>query len=75
MLNMLDFAHVARDTLLAHRDRTFTLRRRFTGDGELARAASVGKLCKNTKAVILQERFQRQGQRGSLQIRFAFQEL
>jgi hypothetical protein len=74
MVKLLDFIHVERDTLVAHRDRTFTLRRRFTGDGELARAASLGKLCKNTKAVILEERFERCGQRGSLQIRFAYEE-
>ena len=74
MLKLLDFAHVERDILVAHRDRTFTLRRRFTGDGEIARAASVGKLCKNTRAVILEERFGRRGQRGSLQIRFAYEE-
>ena len=75
MLKLLDFAHVERDTLIAHRDRTFTLRRRFNGDGELARAASVGKLCTNTKAMILEERFERKGQRGSLQIRFAYEDL
>jgi hypothetical protein len=52
----------------------YILRRRFTGDGELARAASLGNLCKNTKAVILEERFERRGQRGSLQVRFAYED-
>jgi hypothetical protein len=74
MVKLLDFVHVERDSLIAHRDRTFTLRRRFTGDGELARAASLGNLCTKTKAVILEERFERRGQRGSLQVRFAFED-
>jgi hypothetical protein len=75
MVKLLDFVQVERDVLIAHRDRTFTLRRHFTGDGELARAASLGNLCTKTKAMILEERFERRGQRGSLHIRFAFQEL
>jgi hypothetical protein len=40
MVKLLDFAHVEHDTLIAHRDRTFTLRRRFTGRWELARAVA-----------------------------------
>jgi hypothetical protein len=52
----------------------FGLRRCVTGDGEIARAASLGKLCTNTKAVILEERFERKGHHGSLQVRFAFED-
>jgi hypothetical protein len=39
-----------------------------------ARAASLGNLCTKTKAAILEERFERRGQRGSLQVRFAYEE-
>jgi len=74
MLKMLHFAHVEFDTLVAHRDHTFTLRVCCTTDRDRARRASVGKLCKTTRAILLDERGIQRGELHTIEIRFAYQD-
>ncbi len=72
MLNMLHFARVEFDTLVAHRDHTFTLRTGFTADPDRARRASAGRLLKTTRALLLNERIMQRDDQYAFEMRFAY---